>query len=144
MTYVYEAVLLHDPDGYQVAFPDFPGALTDGDTVEEACENAVEVLQLVIAEYIDKGNSVPKATFSDHPQLIIAAEVTDEIIAETKCMTISEASEILGVTSGRVSQLLNSGQLEPYQNGGQRMVTIASVNERLHSQHGPGRPRKNK
>lgn len=57
-------------------------------------------------------------------------------------MTVSEAAEYLEVTPGRVSQLLSSGQLEPYMYGNTRLVTIASVNERLANKPEAHRPRK--
>ena len=42
---------------------------------------------------------------------------------------ISEAAEELGVSPGRVDQLLDSGQLVAAYPTGKRMVTISSVNE---------------
>lgn len=142
MTYVYEATVTKEPDGYILTFRDFPDIATDGDTIEEVCTHAVELLQLLIAGYLDDGVMVPHPTFSDHPDVIISAEVTDETIAETKCMSITEAAEYLGITQGRVSQLLDSGGLEQYNIGGRRMVTIASVNARKNGKASAGRPRK--
>ncbi|BAK45575.1 glycerol-3-phosphate dehydrogenase [Eggerthella sp. YY7918] len=43
------------------------------------------------------------------------------------------------MSPGRISQMLTSGQLEAYQNGGKRMVTIASVNERKANPPAPHR-----
>jgi len=42
------------PDGcYGVSFPDIPGVITGGDTVDEALEQAGEVLQFAAADWIN-------------------------------------------------------------------------------------------
>jgi len=42
----YIALIHRDSDGcYGVSFPDLPGVITGGDTIDEAMEEAIEVLQ---------------------------------------------------------------------------------------------------
>jgi predicted RNase H-like HicB family nuclease len=53
-----------------VTFPDFPGCITQGDTLEEAKTNAVEVLELWIEELKSSGEVVPA-----HPQESIISKV---------------------------------------------------------------------
>lgn len=142
MTYTYEGEIKEQEGGWLVTFPAFPGCFGGGDTVGEACENAAEALRLFIAESLDNGERLPRAEFSTPPQAVFVVEVTDEYIAETKCMTVSQAAQELGVSPGRVSQMLTSGQLEPYQHGGRRMVTIASVNDRKANPPAPHRPKR--
>lgn len=146
--YVYEAImeLCDDGDGsgpyYFARVPQFDDCFFSGKTVEEAVEGCAVELQLAIAYRLDNDEVLPKPVFSDPPQVVICVEVTDEFIAASKCVTIVEAAEELGITHGRVCQLLDSGDLEAYMHGGRRMVTIASVNERKRNNRGPGRPRK--
>lgn len=51
----------------------------------------------------------------------------------------AEAAEVLGVTRGRVSQLVKSGQLEAREDG---MLSRADVERRLSEGRGAGRPRR--
>ena len=61
--------------------------------------------------------------------MVLCVEVGDGFIRESLCMTLAEAAEELGVSPGRVDQLLDSGQLVAAYPTGKRMVTISSVNE---------------
>ncbi|MCA3277257.1 MAG: type II toxin-antitoxin system HicB family antitoxin [Methylobacterium sp.] len=46
--------------GYGVSFPDFPGCVTVGVTLEEARREAVEVLALHIDGMIEDGEAIPE------------------------------------------------------------------------------------
>ncbi len=54
---------LFEPDreagGYVVTFADISEAITQGDTEEEAMENAADVLALALATYMDRERSIP-------------------------------------------------------------------------------------
>lgn len=144
MVYTYEADIEYsDEDGtWYVEFTQFPGAFADGDTVEEAAKAASDVLSLFIAEYLDEDIPLPKPSFHEPPKTIVSVDVTDEFRAVSKCVTVTEAAEMLEVSPGRVSQLLSSGGLEPYMHGNTRLVTIASLNARMAAKPSTGRPRK--
>jgi len=59
----YPAIFSHDQKGgYNVSFPDLPGCVTFGETLNEAKEKAAEVLGLWLEELQDKGEAVPAAT----------------------------------------------------------------------------------
>lgn len=129
MNYTYDAVIEHDKDGYAVSFPQFPEAVTFGATREEAAKRAAEVLVLALAERIEDGGEIP-AQERTAEVLSVNVEVTGEAINRSKCLTIDQAAEELGVTAGRVSQLASAGKLQAVTFGKKRMVTIASVNAR--------------
>ncbi len=46
--------------GYNVSFPDFPGCVTFGDTLDEAKEKAAEVLELWLEELADDHQPIPQ------------------------------------------------------------------------------------
>ena len=142
MQYVYEAEIWEEEGIWYTRFPQFNGVMCDGETLEEAATGAAEVLALVIATYLDDGRALPKPIFNDPHGLIVSVDVTDEFIAETKCMTVGEAAEFLGISSSRVSQLLSEGKLDVYETGGKRLVTIESINRRLESKPQSGRPKR--
>ncbi|WP_405354198.1 type II toxin-antitoxin system HicB family antitoxin [Ruminococcus sp.] len=64
MKLVYPAVFspLEQHNGYCVTFPDLPGAVTEGDTLAQALEMAVDCASLWVLDELENGNSAPKAT----------------------------------------------------------------------------------
>ena len=54
MKYVYPAILTQEDDGIIVSFPDVEGARADGATMEEALENADDVLTLMLLTMEEK------------------------------------------------------------------------------------------
>lgn len=140
--YTYGADLIEEDDGYSVVVPAFPGTAASGDTLKDACENAAGCLQLVIAEYVAGKRTLPEASFDAKPDIVLCVEVTDRLIEESDYMTVTEAADELGVSPGRVSQLITKGQLDSFQRpGGQRMVSVASVAERKANPPAAHRPR---
>jgi predicted RNase H-like HicB family nuclease len=53
MRKIYPAVFHKDVGSYWVEFPDLPGCLTDGQTLDEAMKNAEEVLGVYIATRLE-------------------------------------------------------------------------------------------
>lgn len=139
--YAYDAIMEHDEDGYSVTFPQFPEAVTFASTREEAIRRAHEVLVMTLSERIEEGGEIP-------PQervaevLSVAVDIDGQTIDMSKCLTMEQAAEELGVSPGRVSQLASVGKLQPVMFGRRKMVTIASVNERKNDDVHAGRPRK--
>jgi predicted RNase H-like HicB family nuclease len=50
---------------YGVSFPDFPGCITAGETLDEARRNAVEALSLHINGMLEDGEEIPEASGLD-------------------------------------------------------------------------------
>lgn len=62
----YIAYLHKDRDSdFGVSFPDFPGCITAGRTLEEAHQMAAEALTLHIAGMIEDGDAIPKPSVLD-------------------------------------------------------------------------------
>ncbi len=144
MVYVYEAEFTHDIEDecWYVRFPDFDNSLTEGFSVNDAAENAADLLTLLIAECLDDGDALPVPTFHEPPTTLVCVDVTLDVIEGTKLLTVKEAAEYLEVSSSRVSQLLSSGQLEARDFHGKRMVTIESVSARMMNKPAAHRPKK--
>jgi predicted RNase H-like HicB family nuclease len=54
----YVALIHKDTDGcYGVSFPDLPGVITGGDTIDEAMEEAAEVLQFAAEDWTNPDGS---------------------------------------------------------------------------------------
>lgn len=144
MFYSYEATFEHQPEdeGWLVTFPAFDGAVAFGSTIAEACDNAATVLRLFVAQWLDDGKALPEPTFHEPPQSVVTVEVDDAYRVRTRCTTITDAAEELGVSTGRVSQLVTSGALKSIELDGRRYVTLASLNAHQKNRRGAGRPKR--
>ena len=62
MKYIYPAIITPEEDGILVYFPDIDGTHTDGATIEEALDNAEDVLNLMLMTMEDEGMEIKKPT----------------------------------------------------------------------------------
>ena len=64
MKIVYPALFtpLEKGTGYCVAFPDLPGCVTEGDSLAEAIEMAVDAASGWVLDELEDGNPVPEAS----------------------------------------------------------------------------------
>lgn len=64
MKLVYPAYFtpLEETDGYCVTFPDLPGAVTQGGSLAEAIEMAIDCASGWVLDELEDGNPVPKAS----------------------------------------------------------------------------------
>jgi len=61
MNTLYPAIFeSQEPSGFCVQFIDIPGAITEGETIEECLFNAAEALTGVIESYIELGQEIPR------------------------------------------------------------------------------------
>jgi len=62
----YIALVHKDPDSdFGVSFPDFPGCITAGSTIQEAMEMAKEALAGHIACMVEDGEAIPEPSDAD-------------------------------------------------------------------------------
>ncbi len=143
MLHVYEFELFED-DGMLLAFPyDMEGG-TQGADMREACEMAADWLQAEMEYRAIHGEPIPEATFGNEPRhggsnVVVAVRAGLDTVPR---MLPSEAARALGVTPGRITQMMDSGALECFDDGGRRWVTRHSVEARLEERPKAGRPRK--
>ena len=141
MLAVYEFELFED-EGLVLAFPfDFDGGTQGGD-IKEASEMAADWLKGEVEHRMMAGKPVPEATFGNEPQhggriAIVAVDANPDSV---EAVAASDAADMLGVTRGRVSQMIASGQLEGYKKGRAAFVTLESVKARLAENPKAGRP----
>lgn len=56
-----------DTPGFSVFFPDLPGCISAGDTVQQAATNAAEALALHIEGLVETGQPIPEPSAPDAP-----------------------------------------------------------------------------
>ncbi len=143
MLYLQEFEILDD-DGMFVALPfDFDGG-TQGATFEEACEMALDWLRTELEQRAICGERLPRYTIGNEPReggrIVLLG--TDAGIESVRGVLPSEAARMLGVTPGRITQMVSAGQLQPFCRGGRTLITLDSVEARAAAAPKSGRPRK--
>ncbi len=119
--YIYQVVLTADEEGgFDASVPDLPGCFSFGDTREDAIAMAADAAKTYVASLLLHGDPVPAPAIHE---------------------SAAEAARLLHVSPGRVTHMLDSGILKGYRRGRRTYVTVDSINERLMSNPGSGRPR---
>ena len=68
----YHVVLEPSPEGgYVAVVPAFPGCYSQGDTPEEAIQNAREAIELTIEDMLANGESIPDPRAEMHFQVAV-------------------------------------------------------------------------
>lgn len=131
MLYLYEVEIFKDGDFY-IAVPfDFEGA-TEGFSKQECLEMAADLLTSEIQHRLMHRDNLPEPTIDNSPQYEgkIYSLAIDTGIGAIPRMLKSEAARTLGISQGRVTQLVKSGKLETFSYQGREYVTKASVDAR--------------
>lgn len=138
MLYVYE-FKIEKTEGALLALPyDFDGG-TQGKDERELAELAADWLRVEIEQRLIQEEPIPKATFGhgDARSLIVAVEVSLDTI---NAVPAYEAAELLGVSRGRVSQMVSAGLLSGFRKGRDAFVTKDSIQARKANTPKAGRP----
>lgn len=95
----YIALIHKEPDSdFGVSFPDLPGCISAGETVEEALTEARVALALHIDCLRDDGDAVPEARGLD-------ALLTDDEFAEDKADAVLVTAVSPSINSGEVTRI---------------------------------------
>lgn len=142
--FIYEVILTPDDGGYVVTVPDLPGCATEGDTVTEAVEMAVDALKTYVAALLQDKEDIPEATFGHKAPkggmaIAVSFETDGDYLFDAVSPTV--AADMLGVSRGRVSQMIKAGQLRASKAGSSILVDIETVRHRMQINPKSGRPR---
>jgi predicted RNase H-like HicB family nuclease len=146
--FVYEAVIeFGEKNGYFIWFPDLPDAFAQASDMRTAALNAAEVLELVLADYIEDDVEPPTPTFGYEcddgaTRALVSVRLTADDVLRMGTVSSTEAAHMLNVSKGRIAQMVASGQLDSFGEGTARLISLRSINTRLASVPKAGRPRK--
>lgn len=97
----------------------------------------------MVDDHLMGGVDLPAPDFGHQPQhsgKIIAVAVSRKL-GNIPAVTAADAARTLGVSTARVSQLINAGLLDSWKDGTKRMVSKASIETRLADAPKAGRPK---
>lgn len=140
---VYEFEVFQD-EGCFVAIPyDLEGA-TQGEDFADLCLMVADWLKVHLESWEVTGTEPPEPTFGNKPRhggtnMVFGVSAGLETIEK---VTASEAARMLGVTQGRVSQMVWDARLRGWREGRNTYVSLDSVRARLAERPRAGRPRK--
>lgn len=142
MFYTYEFEVF-ESNGLLIATPyDMDGG-TQGEDWEDLGEMVPDWLRDEINYRLMKGLELPVHTFGNSPRkggtnIMVSVQAGLDTVER---VTAADAARMLGVTPGRVSQMLSTGQLIGWRDGHSSYVTRDSVEARLKNEAKAGRPR---
>ena len=144
MRRVYGAIIRKSEDGYWAEVPDLPGCFGQGETFLEAVTSAANGIETHLAALVEYGRKIPEATCirSDSGDVVYVCADDSSVCLGEPIMTAADAARQLGVTPGRVSQLITAGKLVAERMAGGTWVAVSSVEEYSRSTRSPGRPKK--
>lgn len=133
-----------DANGLCAALPfGLPGA-TQGEGFDEAMEMAADWLYHTVQYALIDGDDIPEPRFGNEPENggKVVTVAVDVDLSRADAVTAADAARILGVSTARIAQMCDKGQLTSWKDGAKRMVLRDSVNARLADTPKAGRPRK--
>ena len=111
MKIAYPASFETQPDGgFTVTFPDFPEAITEGDTLEHARFNAAECLSLVLDVRMEEGDTIPLPLLSEdggfiEPDAATQAALLVHLTREVEKKSLTDLARALGASWPAVKKL---------------------------------------
>jgi predicted RNase H-like HicB family nuclease len=142
--YVYEFEFF-ESEGYVAAFPfDLEDHATQGKDFADAVDMAADLLRVVVEDSLLHGRDMPEPAYGHEPEqggkvVVIGVSVS---LDEIRAVKVSEAAERLGVSRGRISNMVKAGILEGFRKGRDSFVTLDSLEARMREPRGAGRPKK--
>jgi predicted RNase H-like HicB family nuclease len=108
---------------YGVSFPDFPGCISAGKTLEEARKNAVEALTLHIEGMLEDGEEIPEASSLDN---LSRDPIVKDAVAFLVDANVSDKVERFNITARR-SQMEEIDRLAKKQKMTRSAYMVASA-----------------
>lgn len=145
--YIFDAILTPEKEGgYSVEVPALPGCFTCGDDYRDAAFMAADAARTWVASALRHGEAVPDYFKADAPdgseRLPVFFEADESYIVDGEVVSAAQAARDLGVSAGRVTQMIDTGLLDAYRNGRRTFVTQESIDRRKADRRGTGRPRR--
>lgn len=140
MILTYPAKIRHvsEDKSYIVEFPDLPGCLTEGDTLEEAMQNAKEALTGYLSSIFERNLRIPdpsalkgKNIHHIEPDTEVAVPVLLRKMRETRKLTQGDIAKVLGISYQAYQRLEKPGKSNPTLKTLERLAKVFNKDLRL-------------
>ncbi len=143
--HVYGAIIRPSEDGgYWAEVPDLPGCFGQGDDYMSTVESISDGIETHLAALREYGMPIPAA--GPVPAVdggeVVYVYADDDFRLGLPTVSAAEAARMIGVTKGRVSQLINEGRLVAERLADGTNVTVESIEQYMSSRRKVGRPKK--
>ncbi|MGC2062343.1 MAG: type II toxin-antitoxin system HicB family antitoxin [Thermodesulfovibrionales bacterium] len=123
---------------YLVEFPDLPGCLTEGDSLEGAKQNAKEALTGYLASIFERNLKIPEPSelkgrniYDIEPEPEVAVPILLKKLRETKKLTQGDIAKVLGISYQAYQRLEKPGKSNPTIKTLERLAKVYNKDLRL-------------
>ena len=140
MILTYPARIRHmaEDKSYLVEFPDLPGCLTEGDTLQEAKQNAKEALTGYLSSVFERNLKIPdpsvlkgKNIYGIEPEPEVTVPILLRKLRETKKLTQGDIAKVLGISYQAYQRLEKPGKSNPTLKTLERLAKVFNKDLRL-------------
>ena len=140
MTLFYPAKinLIKKDRSYLVEFPDLPGCLTEGNTLEEAKQNARDALTGYLTSIFERNLKIPepskakgKNIYMIEPEPEVSVPIILRKLREKKKLTQGDIAKVLGISYQAYQRLEKPGKSNPTLKTLERLAKVFDKDLRL-------------
>ena len=140
MTFSYSARIKYiaEDKTYLVEFPDLPGCLTEGATIDEAKHNAKEALTGYLSSVFERTLKIPapsalkgKNIYDIEPEPEVTVPILLRKLRETRKLTQGDIAKVLGISYQAYQRLEKPGKSNPTIKTLERLAKVFNKELRL-------------
>ena|SRR5258706_9540873 len=112
--YFYPVLFTPEAKGFVVTVPDIPEVITEGDSIEEATEYAIDAIELILGEYMRRRAEIPRPTKrrgrhirTVELPLLTQAKLSLYLAMQESGIRKADLARRLGVSKPQVERLLD-------------------------------------
>ena len=129
---------IKEDKAYLVEFPDLPGCLTEGDSLEEAKQNARDALTGYLASIFERNFRIPEPSkikgrniYMIEPEPEVSVPIFLRRLREKKKLTQGDIAKVLGISYQAYQRLEKPGKSNPTLKTLERLAKVFDKDLRL-------------
>ncbi|MBI4382437.1 MAG: type II toxin-antitoxin system HicB family antitoxin [Nitrospinae bacterium] len=138
LSYPAKIKYVAEDKAYLVEFPDLPGCLTEGKTLDDARHNAKEALTGYLASVFERNFKIPapsdikgKGVYRVEPEPEVSVPVVLRKLRETRNLTQGDIAKVLGISYQAYQRLEKPGKSNPTLKTLERLAKVFDKDLRL-------------
>jgi antitoxin HicB len=138
LSYPAKIKYLTEDKAYLVEFPNLPGCLTEGGTIDEAKHNAREALTGYLASVFERNLKIPepsrirgKGVYDIEPEPEVSVPILLRKLREKRKLTQGDVAKVLGISYQSYQRLEKPGKSNPTLKTLERLAKVFDKDLRL-------------